>query len=508
MRKIHEILRQRYELNLSYRAIATSLNVSVGSIAEYLYRAKAADMSWPLPEGMSEQALYERLFLPSQTAGTKRPKRVFPDWAGIHQERHKKGMTLQLLWREYRESHEDGLSYSQFCEHYRRYAKTLTPTMRQVHKAGEKTFVDYAGMTMEWIDPNTGEIHQAQVFVGTLGASSFTYVEATATQTVPDWIGSHIRLWEYFGGVSEIVVPDNLKAAVTKAHRYDPDINANYQHVSEHYGFAIVPARAYKPKDKAKVENAVGCVERQLIAPLRHRTFTSLSEINEALQEGLLVFNQRRFQKMNTSRQALFEELDKPALKPLPKERYQYATWQRATVNIDYHIVFDKHYYSVPYQYLQQEVWLRATDKTLECFYQGERVALHQRDNRPYKHTTLEAHMPANHQAQSAWSPERMKRWADKIGQETKRFIEHLMASRPFPEQAYRTCLGVLRLAQRYGEHRLEAACKIAYDAGITRYPQVETILKNKIDTVPETAGVVSQEISVHTNIRGPEYYQ
>ncbi len=505
MRKIHQILRQRHELKLSYRAIANSLNISIGCVSDYLHRAKAAGLIWPLSEELSEQALYERLFLPVKASSTKRP---LPNWEWVHCEYRKKGVTLQLLWREYRDEHEAGLSYSQFCERYRRHTQSLNPSMRQIHKAGEKTFVDYAGMTMEWIEPATGEIHTAQIFVGALGASQFTFIEATATQTITDWIASHIHMWDYFGGVSQLVVPDNLKSAVTKTHRYDPDINANYQHVSEHYGFAIVPARAYKPKDKAKVENAVGCIERQVLAPLRHRTFTSLSELNEVIQEKLRDFNQKKFQKLDSSRKELFEKLDQPALKSLPKERYQYALWRRAKVNIDYHVIFEQHYYSVPYQYIQKEIELRATQKTLECFYQGERIALHQRTHTPYKHSTIKEHMPKNHQAQSGWSPERIKRWANKIGPQTKQFIEHLMAARPFPEQAYRTCLGVLRLAQRYGEHRLEAASKIAYDAGATRYQQIETILKNKVDTVSETKQVVSQKLSAHNNIRGAEYYQ
>jgi len=363
MRKIHEILRQRHEMKLSYRAIANSLNISIGSVADYLHRAKAAALSWPLPEDISEQELYERLFLPAKTSA---PKRALPDWEWVHRERRRKGVTLQLLWREYRDEHEGGLSYSQFCDRYRRYTQTLNPSMRQVHKAGEKTFVDYAGMTMEWIEPATGEIHTAQIFVGALGASQFTFVEATATQSLPDWIASHVRMWDYFGGVSEMVVPDNLKSAVTKTHRYDPDINANYQHVSEHYGFAIVPARVYKPKDKAKVENAVGCIERQILAPLRHRTFTSLGELNEAIKEKLIEFNQKKFQKLNTSRKELFETLERPALKSLPTERYHYAVWQRAKVNIDYHVVFEQHYYSVPYKYIHKEIELRVTQKTLE----------------------------------------------------------------------------------------------------------------------------------------------
>ena len=332
MRKISEILRQRYELNHSYRVIAKSLNISITTISEYLRRAKLAGIQWPLPENTSEETLYEKLFLP---ANRKTGQRQYPDWAFIHQELRKKGVTLLLLWREYRESTPDGLGYTQFCNHYRRHLKSISPIMRQVHKAGEKCFVDYAGMTVPWLDSRTGEIQEAQIFVGTLGASQFTFVEATASQQLSDWIGSHVRMFEYFQGVPAVLVPDNLKSGVTKPHRYDPDINKNYQEFSEHYGCAIVPARANKPKDKAKVENAVGCVEKQILAPLRNHTFTSLAEINKAIQERLALFLNQSFQKMDTSRRKLYDMLDKPALKPLPLEPYEYAEWKIGKLHID-----------------------------------------------------------------------------------------------------------------------------------------------------------------------------
>lgn len=325
MRKISEVLRLRYALHCSYRDISKSLSISISTVADYVARARQADIHWPLPDDMTEQILYDKLFLPVDS-GVK--QRVLPDMEWIHREMRKKGMTLRLLWREYRDIHPDGFGYTQFCVHYRRYLKQITPMMRQAHKAGEKAFVDYAGMTVPWIDSSTGEVKDAQIFVGCLGASQYTFVEATATQQTPDWIQSHVSMWSYFGGVSEIVVPDNLKSGVTKAHRYDPDINLNYQHLGEYYGCAIVPARVASPKDKAKVENAVGCIERQILAPLRHITFTSIAEINHAIQDKLEVFNQQSFQKMQTSRKALYEEVDKPALKPLPQEPYQYAaTW-------------------------------------------------------------------------------------------------------------------------------------------------------------------------------------
>jgi transposase len=505
MRKISEVLRLYYELKRSYRDIACSLNISISTISSYLSRAKTVGIRWPLPLNMSEEDLFNALFLPVKNTAKERP---LPEWEWVYQELRKKGVTLQLLWREYRDVHPSGLSYSQFCRRYHDYTKATTPVMRQIHKAGEKTFVDYAGMTVPWMDVTTGELHEAQVFVGSLGASQYTYVEATETQSLPDWIQSHTRMWEHFGGVSTVVIPDNLKSGVSKTHRYDPDINANYQHVGEHYGFAIVPARVREPKDKAKVENAVGCIERQILAPMRHITFTSIAEINAAIKPRLTEFNKKSFQKMKTSRQELFETIDKPELKPLPTERYQYCQWQHAKVHIDYHFVFDDHYYSVPYKYIHHEIEVRATSNTVECFYKLKRISAHPRSYHRYKHSTIKEHMPPAHQAHAEWSPERMKRWANKIGVNTMKFIDHLIASRAFPEQAYRTCLGVLRLASRYGEDRLDKACFIAHEAGATRYHQVESILKNKLDTVSHSQAVNTSATTTHENIRGSTYYQ
>lgn len=505
MRKINEIFRQRYELKRSYRDIGQSLHISISTVCEYLRRARAAGLSWPFPPELDEELLYNKLFLPAAHQGHTRP---LPNWETVHCELRKKGMTLLLLWREYRDAHPEGLGYTQFCKHYRAQAKTFSPVMRQPHKAGEKTFVDYAGMTVPWMDIKTGEIYEAQIFVGCLGASQLTFVEATASQQIPDWINSHVHMWEYFGGVSEIVVPDNLKSCTTKAHRYDPDINKNYQHVSEHYGFAIVPARVAEPKDKAKVENAVGCVERQILAPLRHSTFTSLAEMNAAIRPRVDAFNQQSFQKMKTSRRELFETIDRPALNTLPAERYHYADWLQAKVNIDYHIAFEDHYYSVPYRYIQQGVEIRAAHQTLEIFHQGKRIAAHARSAARYKFTTLAEHMPPAHRAHAEWTPERMERWANRIGPKTAAFIEHLIASRPFPQQAFRTCLGVLRMGTRFGETRLEKACEMALSAGATRYQQVESILKNRLDTLPHSHEEPHSVVSRHENIRGPDYYQ
>lgn len=504
MRKISEVFRQRFALGRSYREVARSLNISVSTVSDYLARAKLVGLSWPLPAGLTEEALYNLLFLP---VGQGKRHRQQPDGEAIHRELKKKGVTLRLLWREYRDEHPEGLGYSMFCNHYQRYAKMIPPVMRQVHKAGEKTFVDYAGMKMPWINAVTGEVMEAEIFVGCLGASQFIFAEATATQQLPDWCQSHIHMFEYFGGVSEIIVPDNLKSGVTKAHRYDPDINVNYQHLCEHYGIAIVPARAAAPKDKAKVESAVSIVERQILAPLRHVTFTSIGEINAAIAKHLSALNNQYFQKMKTSRRELFEQLDKPALKPLPPSRYQYAEWIKAKIHVDYHFVFNHHFYSVPYQYVRHAVDIRATAKTVECYCRNQRIAIHARNNKRYGYTTLKEHMPHAHQEQAKFSLLYIYQWAKRIGTQTTQFIDHMLASRSFPQQAYRACYGLLRLGNRYGEDRLEKACQKALAIGATRYQQVESMLKNKLEEVP-IHQTKATNLPYHDNIRGADYYK
>jgi transposase len=505
MRKISEVLRLKFQLKLSHREIGQSQNISPGTVGEYLSRAKAAGIAWPLPEGMDEEALYAILYKPVKNQNSFRPR---PNFEYIHQELRRKGVTLLLLWREYREQHANGLGYTRFCIEYAGYSKQFSPVMRQIYKGGEKCFVDYAGMTVPWICHQTGEIHAAQVFVGSLGASNFTFTEATATQTLPDWFGSHVRMFEYFGGVPQVLVPDNLKSGVKKAHHYDPDINPNFQLLGEHYGIAIVPARAVKPRDKAKVEASVKFVEMQILAPLRNRTFTSVAEINAAIKPLLKEFNERNFQKLSGTRRSQFEILDKPALKPLPPERFEHSNWKKARVNIDYHVAFEKHNYSVPYHFIHQEIYVRATNKIVECFYKGKQIAIHERSNKQHAYSTLKAHMPRNHQEQAEWTPDRLKFWATKTGKFTKEFIEHLIASRSFPEQAFRACLGVLRLGKRFGEDRLEKACERALMMGADRYQQIESILKRGLDKLPLNENDNKEFLpSNHENVRGSAYY-
>lgn len=501
MRKTKEILRLDYA-GLSGRQIAASLQVSRAVVAKTLARAKEAGVSWPTD--LSDRTLENRLYA---TTSLQKPRKALPDWSYIHQELGRKGVTLQLLWQEYKANHPDGYHYSWFCELYHVWSQKLDVVLRQHHKAGEKLFVDYAGQTMPVINPETGEIREAQIFVAVLGASNYTYVEATASQALQDWILSHKRALEFLGGVPEIIVPDNLKSGVSKAHRYEPNINPSYQDLATHYNCAVIPARAGKPRDKAKVETGVQVVSRWILARLRDQSFFSLYELNAAIAELLEQYNDQPFQKLPGSRRSRFEQLDKPALKPLPAIPYVFARWKKARVHIDYHIEIDGHYYSVPYEHVRQHIDVRITELTIECFFKGIRIASHQRSLRKGEHTTIRAHMPEKHRAVSGWSPERLQRWAARSGPYTEALIKQVIASRTHPEQGYRSSLGILRLGDSYGSDRLEAAARRALAIGTTSYQSMASILKNGLDKKAILPATQSQPVD-HTNIRGAAYYQ
>jgi transposase len=503
MRKIEEILRLKFEIGLTHRAIAKSCGVSTSTVSEYVTHARAAGLSWPLPDGMTSEQLQARLFPSQGSSGRVVPQ---PGWRYINKELKRKGVTLSLLWIEYRQEHPDGYGYSQFCHRFREWKKSLNPPMRQKHKAGEKLFVDYAGQTVPVVDPKTGEVREAQIFVATLGASNYTYVEAHGSQSLPNWIGGHVRAFAFLGGVPEVLVPDNLKAGVTSPNLYEPDLNPTYQEFARHYGVAVVPTRVRKPRDKAKVEVSVQVVERWILARLRNRTFFSLARLNQATRELLFEINRREMKHLGQSRLELFEELDQPLLAPLPAQPYEFAVWKRARVHIDYHVPFEKHYYSVPYTLSGKEVDLRATEKVVEIFYLRKRVASHPRSAAMGRYSTHSVHMPAEHQFYSQWSPERFLGWAQKIGAQTAELISRALDARRHPEQAYRTCLGILGLAKRYTPERLEAACLRANVAGIRSYKGVNNILKNKLDQVNLDPGS-NKTLPPHENIRGKNYY-
>lgn len=505
MRKIREVLRLKWSLGLSQRAIGRSCGVGHTVVAEYLKRAEKAGLGWPLPPELDNSQLDQLLFpAPSHLPASQRP---LPDWPKLHQELKRKGVTLSLLWEEYKAENPDGFQYSRFCELYAEWAETLDVVMRQQHRAGEKLFVDYAGQTIPVVERATGEVREAQLFVGVLGASNYTYAEATWTQRLADWIGSHVRLLSFLGGVPEVVVPDNLKSGVTKVCCYEPDLNPTYQELAAHYGVAVIPARVARPRDKAKAEVGVQVVERWIVARLRNRVFFSLGELNGAIRELLEWLNARPFHKLPGSRKSLFETLDQPALRPLPEERYQYAEWKKSRVNIDYHVEFEGHYYSVPYQLVKKQLELRATAETVECFREGKRVASHRRNRLKGGHTTLPEHMPSSHRQYASWTPSRMVSWARETGPHTAQLVEAILEERPHPEQGFRSCLGIMRLAKSYGAERVEGACARAMAIKARSYKSVRAILENKLEGRPLPGKSEEPPSIAHGNVRGAAYY-
>jgi transposase len=504
MKKIHEVLRLHYEANLSHRKIARACGMSKGVVSKYLALAKARGIPWPLPAGWDESELEARL----HPALEKPARFVEPDFPATHQELKRKDVTLQLLWSEYATAHGTlAYRYSQFCHHYRQWQARQKRSMRQVHKAGEKLFIDYCGPTVPVVDSSTGEIRQAQVFVAVLGASSYTFAEATWSQKLSDWIASHQRAFRFFGGVSELLVPDNLLSGVSRACRYAPQPNETYQELARHYGTAILPARPYKPKDKAKAEVGVQVVERWILARLRHHTFFSLAELNQAIARVLTELNERPFQKLPGCRRSAFESLDQPALKPLPAVAYEYAEWKQAKPGIDYHVEVDKHYYSVPHRWVGQMLDVRATATTVEVFHKGQRVASHPRA-RKRGFSTLPEHMPKSHREHREWSPGRFLNWAREIGPCTLEVVKRQLEERPHPEHGYRSCLGLLSHARRYSKPRLEAACDRALRIHSPSYRSVTSILKQGLDQQPLPQDEEAQgELPLHTNVRGPDYY-
>jgi transposase len=510
MRKIKDILRLRHEAGLAYRGIANALNIGYGTVVDYLNRAEHAGLGWPIPETLHERDL-GRLLFPTQAATGQR-RFAEPDFPEVCQELKRKGVTKLLLWQEYRQQHpDDGYSYAQFCHRYRVWLGCQQRSMRQVHRAGEKLFVDYCGPTLPIVNPDTGEYRQAQIFVAVLGASNYTFACASWSQKQADWLNAHVKAFEFFGGVPELVVPDNLKSAVRKTHRYEPDINPSYQQLASHYQCVIVPARPYKPRDKAKAEVAVQIVERWIMARLRHQSFFTLASLNQAIRVLLDDLNQRPFKKLPGTRLSQFEQLDKPVLRPLPSQPYQYADIKQARVHIDYHIEYDKHYYSVPHPLVKQAVEVHATDSVVAICHQGQRVASHPRSYRQGAHSTCQEHMPQAHQAMHGWSPERFLNWAGDIGTETREVVSCLLQEKRHSEQSYRRVLALLSNAKKYGRERLNQACGRALLIGSPTRSSVESILKQGLDRIAlETPRhAVQEELSLdhHENVRGEDYY-
>src|SRR5580692_9819318 len=504
MRHIREVLRLHHSVGMSQRAVARSLNLAQGTVSKYLNRTRRAGLTWPLPPELDDDVRLEnRLYPPpSDLPSDERPR---PDWAAVHRELRRPGVTMMLLWEEYCDTTSEGFSYSWFCERYKEWAGRVKLSMRQVHIAGDKLFVDYSGHTMEVIDGLTGEVFTAQIFVAVLGASNYTFAEATLTQSLPDWISSHVRAFAFLDGVARQTVSDNLKAGITRACFHEPMVNRTYADLARHYGTAILPARPYHPKDKAKVEVGVQIVGRWILARLRNRSFFSLAALNEAIHGLLVDLNDRELRGWGRSRRQLFDELDRPALMRLPDEPYEYAEWKRCRVNLDYHVEIAKHYYSVPHSLARQEVEARITARAVEIFLRGQRVASHLRSALPHRPTTVAEHMPSSHRRYRDWTHQSIRSAAAKIGPDTDALIDVILRSRPHPEQGFRSAIGILGLAKRYGAERLDAACARALLLNARSYKSVAAILKNGKDKA--STATTDAPTLFHSNIRGRGYY-
>ena len=508
MRDVRVIIRLKYLSSLTTSEIARRLGLARSTVRETLSRFESSDLIWPLPEGLSDEGLEAALYANRRSKRGHR-RHAEPDWPAVHREMKRKHVTLLIVWDEYIAQNPGGYSYSRFCELYRAFETKLSPTMRQTHAAGERLFVDYAGDGVPvLIDRLTGEIRKAQIFVAVLGASSFTFAWASWTQTLPDWIDAHVHAFAAIGGVPHLLVPDNTRTAVIKACFYDPRVNRTYAEMAAHYDTAVLPARPRKPRDKAKVEQAVLIVERWLLGRLRHRIFISLAEVNEAIGELLKRLNEERpIRRLGVTRRQLLEEIDRPALKSLPAEPYVFSEWRVCRVGIDYHVDAGSHYYSVPYRFARAEVDVRMTARTVEIFLKGERIAAHLRISGNRKHTTIPEHMPSSHRRYAGWTIDRIRQDARAIGPATAALCEQILEHRPHPEQGYRACLGIVRLSGPYGVGRVEAAAERAIDIGARTYGSVKSILDNNLDRRPAQKRAADGTPILHPNIRGPRYY-
>lgn len=506
MRKIREVLRLTHELRLSVREVSEATGVGKTAVSEYVLRARVIGITWPIPADIDDGELERRLFVPAGHHDGQ--SRRVPDWAKVHEELKRRGVTLLLLWEEHRAECPDGHGYSQFCWLYNRWRQKLSPVMRQTHVGGDKLFVDWAGDTIPVLDAASGGERRAHLFIAALGASSYTYAEARWTETLPDWVGAHVNALDFLGGVPKAVVPDNLKAGITTPSRYEPGINRTYQDLADHYDLVVLPARIRKPRDKAKVEAAVGIVQRYVLGRLRKRRFLSLEELNVAVAECVAAINAKVMKHLGKSRRQLFEALDQPALSPLPATRYEYAEWKRATVAPDYHVEVDEHYYSVPWGLLRETVDVRVTAAMVEVHHRTKRVAVHVRSGEKGKPTTLSEHMPPSHRAHAEWTPAKLKSEAGKIGPATATLVAAILAAKRHPEQGRRVALGILSLAKGYGPERVEAAARRGNAIGATTFGSIKSILEKGLDRIPVPPVTTEAAAPItHANIRGRDYY-
>jgi len=505
MHHLKEILRQKLVLRRSHRKVAKAVGVSVGLVSGIMSRATVLQLVAEDVDALDEAELEERFY--GQRAA-KRASRPLPDPAEMHVELKRAGVTLQLLHLEYLERHPDGYRYTTYCDAYRAWLAKRSPTMRQTHIAGDKMFVDYSGKRPRIVDRVTGEVTEVELYVAVLGASNYTYAEATFTQRVPDFVASTVRAISFFGGATRAIVPDQLKSAVTRSCRYEPGVQRSFAELGRHYRTTVLPARPRSPRDKAKVEVGVQIVQRWVLAKIRNHVFHTLGELNARIRELVVDLNARIMRLYKMSRTELFSRIERQALSPLPTDAFEYAEWKKVRLNVDYHVAFDDHFYSAPHTLSQEELWVRATTTSIEIFHRSLRVGSYARSYVKFEHTTTPAHMPDAHQKHAEWTPTRILGWARTVGPMTSALAEAILAERRHPEHGYRSCLGLLRLAKRYDNERVEAACALALTVSARSYRHVESILKNGFDRAPalDTESGTSTGF-VHENVRGSDYY-
>lgn len=504
MRQIKEVLRQYWHLGHNKSQIARATHIPRSTVNDYIIRAAARNLKWPLPEALTEELLHQQLFY------NQRSDQIItePNWSDIHKELKRKGVTRQLLWQEYKKKDPNGRQYSWFADKYRDWAKTHKLWMHQPHKAGEEVYVDFSGLTVAIWDVKLSEVlFNAEVFVGVLGASDLIYCCACIDQKLSSWIEVHCTMFEFYGGVSDLIIPDNLRSGVTQSHRYEPTINRTYEEMAVHYNCAIMPARSIRPKDKSKAEKSVQTIQRKILAPVRDKQFTSIEQLNEHIAVELEQVNQKNFQKLPYSRQSLFDELEKSVLTPLPETRYVMAHWSRETLNGGYHVCIDHHYYSIPYHYVGKKIDIRVTRNIIECFSQEQRIACHERRTEPQEYTTLVEHMPESHRQQSLWTEQRLISWSQGIGVNAHALISKIMSNKyRNKRQCERSALGILRLSHAYSEERLEAACQQALSIGTERYDSLQSLLKKRLESKSYQQEQDDTQLT-HENLRGHEYY-
>ena len=507
MLKIKEVLRYKYEAKLSARKISRALNVSHTVVNDYIKRFEALSFSYEILMELSDKEIVSKLF----DVSSKPSKYPVPNWSKIHKDLRNKIVTLELLHEEYRKDYPDGhYGYTWFCNHYKAYAKKLSPSMRQIHKSGEKVFIDFSGVRQAIADPRTGEIVYAEIFVAVLGASGYPFVIAVPSQKKSDFIYAHNAMFKAFGGVPELLIPDNLKSAVTKADRYEPDLNPDYEKLAVHYGTAIMPARGYKPKDKGLVENGVKLMQRWLLARLRHTTFYSIAQLNNKINELMPLYRNKKMKRLGVSRQELFDTIDKPALNPLPVHEYEYKELKLLKVSIDYHIQLDHVLYSVPYQLIHKKVEVWFSTKMVSIYFEGKEVATHPRLYKRGAYSTQTAHMSSAHQKYLEWSPGRIMNWGLTIGKQTSKLLQTIMERKPHPEMGYRSCLGLMRTYEKYKEKEMSEEQLDEISAYALRYQkfrlkQIKELLKNPPKEEEDTAVSL---LASHENVRGGSYYE